>query len=85
MADVNFYLHWCDRKAGHVYLQESNRLFAGEKGYGSLRNMQKRLRTRQHYMISQVSLLYPVKISVGPAQEQELELFPSSSQSGICQ
>ncbi|KAG7995473.1 hypothetical protein I3843_01G111300 [Carya illinoinensis] len=63
-------------------LQESNRLFSGEKGYGNLRNLQKRLRTRQQYMISQVSLLYPVKISVGPEQEQELELFPSSSQSG---
>ncbi|GLT73214.1 hypothetical protein SLA2020_450870 [Shorea laevis] len=63
-------------------LQESNRLLAGEKGYVSLRNLQKRLRMRQQYMISQVSLLYPVKISVGPAQEQELELFPSSSKSG---
>lgn len=63
-------------------LQESNRLLAGEKGYVSLRNLQKRLSMRQQYMISQVSLLYPVKISVGPAQEQELELFPSSSKSG---
>ena len=35
-------------------------------------------------MISQVSLLYPVKISVGPAEEQELELFPSSIRSGMC-
>jgi NH3-dependent NAD+ synthetase len=66
-----------------VILQESNRLLAGEKGYVSLRNLQKRLRMRQQYMISQVSLLYPVKISVGPAQEQELELFPSSNKSGM--
>ncbi|XP_062165642.1 vacuolar protein sorting 38 isoform X3 [Alnus glutinosa] len=66
-------------------LQESNRLLAGEKGYVSLRNLQKRLRMRQQYMISQVSLLYPVKISVGPAQEQELELFPSSNKSGLIQ
>lgn len=65
-------------------VQESNRLLAGDKGYFSLRNLQKRLRLRQQCMISQVSLLYPVKISVGPAQEQELELFPSSSRSGIC-
>jgi hypothetical protein len=65
-------------------LQDSNRLLAGEKGYVRLRNLQKRLRMRQQYMISQVSLLYPVKISVGPAEEQELELFPSSSRSGIC-
>ncbi|KAB1213668.1 hypothetical protein CJ030_MR5G016227 [Morella rubra] len=64
-------------------LQESNRLLAGDKGYFSLRNLQKRLRLRQQCMISQVSLLYPVKISVGPAQEQELELFPSSSRSGL--
>ncbi|XP_065619573.1 vacuolar protein sorting 38 [Quercus suber] len=63
-------------------LQESNRLLAGEKGYIRLRNLQKWLRMRQQYMISQVSLLYPVKISVGPAEEQELELFPSSSRSG---
>ncbi|GMY26799.1 UV radiation resistance-associated gene protein [Fagus crenata] len=63
-------------------LQDSNRLLAGEKGYVRLRNLQKRLRMRQQYMISQVSLLYPVKISVGPAEEQELELFPSSSRSG---
>ncbi|KAK4542125.1 hypothetical protein RGQ29_033209 [Quercus rubra] len=63
-------------------LQESNRLLAGEKGYVRLRNLQKRLRMRQQYMISQVSLLYPVKISVGPAEEQELELFPSSIRSG---
>lgn len=63
-------------------LQESNRLLAGEKGYINFRNLQKRLRMRQQYMISQVSLLYPVKISVGPAEEQELELFPSSGKSG---
>ncbi|KAM3756370.1 hypothetical protein ACB098_02G106600 [Castanea mollissima] len=63
-------------------LQESNRLLAREKGYVRLRNFQKRLRMRQQYMISQVSLLYPVKISVGPAEEQELELFPSSSRPG---
>lgn len=33
-------------------------------------------------MISQVSLLYPVKFLVGPKQEQELELFSDSSRSG---
>ena len=33
-------------------------------------------------MISQVSLLYPVKILVGPAQEQELESYPGSSKLG---
>lgn len=33
-------------------------------------------------MVSQVSVLYPVKISVGQAQEQELESFPSTTRSG---
>ncbi|PKI57592.1 hypothetical protein CRG98_022063 [Punica granatum] len=40
------------------------------------------LRMRQQHMVSQVSLLYPVKISVGKAQDQELESFPSSTRSG---
>lgn len=35
-------------------------------------------------MISQVSLLYPVKFTMGPAQEQELDSFPNTSRSGIC-
>lgn len=36
-------------------------------------------------MISQVSFLYPVKILVGPKQEQELESFPSGNRSGNLQ
>ncbi|KDO44897.1 hypothetical protein CISIN_1g018202mg [Citrus sinensis] len=40
------------------------------------------LRMRQQFMISQVSFLYPVKILVGPKQEQELESFPSGNRSG---
>lgn len=63
-------------------LQESNRLLAGERGYGHLQNLQKMLRVRQQFMISQVSFLYPVKILVGPNQEQELESFPSGNRSG---
>ncbi|XVE81319.1 hypothetical protein DITRI_Ditri15bG0054400 [Diplodiscus trichospermus] len=63
-------------------LQESNRLLTEERGYIKLKNVQRKLRGRQQYMISQVSLLYPVKILVGPAQEQELESFPSSSKLG---
>ena len=63
-------------------LQESNRLLIEERGYIKLKNMQRKLRARQQYMISQVSLLYPVKILVGPAQEQELESYPSSSRLG---
>ncbi|KAJ6683658.1 hypothetical protein OIU85_007355 [Salix viminalis] len=60
-------------------LQESRRSLAGERGYVRLTKLQKKLRLRQQYMISQVSLLYPIKISAGPSEEQELESFPSSS------
>ena len=35
-------------------------------------------------MVSQVLLLYPVKISAGPREDQELESFSSSSRLGIC-
>ncbi|XVF29113.1 hypothetical protein REPUB_Repub15cG0091800 [Reevesia pubescens] len=63
-------------------LQESNRLLNEERGYIMLKNVQRKLRTRQQYMISQVSLLYPVKILVGPTQEQELESYPSGSRLG---
>ncbi|KAA8527922.1 hypothetical protein F0562_035209 [Nyssa sinensis] len=60
-------------------LQEANRLLAGERGYVHLRNLQKLLRVRQQYMVSQVSLLYPVKVMIGVAAEQELESFTNSS------
>ncbi|KAJ4846022.1 hypothetical protein Tsubulata_002537 [Turnera subulata] len=63
-------------------LQESNRSLAGEKGYGRLRSLQRTLRMRQQYMVSQVAMLYPIKISAGPTEEQELESFPNSSRSG---
>ncbi|RXH87994.1 hypothetical protein DVH24_037639 [Malus domestica] len=39
-------------------------------------------RPRQQRMISCVSLLYPVKFTMVPAQEQELESFPNTSESG---
>ncbi|KAM7461807.1 hypothetical protein LguiA_029928 [Lonicera macranthoides] len=64
-------------------LQEANRSLAGERGYGHLKNLQKLLRMRQRYMVSQVSLLYPVKVVLGQAREQELESYTSSSRSGI--
>ncbi|XP_062098444.1 vacuolar protein sorting 38-like [Humulus lupulus] len=38
---------------------------------------------RQQYMVSQVALLYPVKISAGATQDQELESFPNSSKLGL--
>ncbi|KAI4342579.1 hypothetical protein MLD38_027191 [Melastoma candidum] len=63
-------------------LQESGRLLMSSRGYGKLRNVQRMLRVRQQCMVAQVSLLYPVKILVGHAQEQELESFPSTSRSG---
>ncbi|KAK7400100.1 hypothetical protein VNO78_11300 [Psophocarpus tetragonolobus] len=60
-------------------LQESSRLLSEESGYVHLRKLQKKLRKRQQYMASQISMLYPVKILVGPAQEQELEAYPLGS------
>ncbi|CAI0380251.1 unnamed protein product [Linum tenue] len=63
-------------------LEESNRLLAGESGFLRHRNLQKMLRLRQQFMISQVSLLYSVKMSPGRSQDQELESLPSTSKSG---
>ncbi|CAA3024906.1 UV radiation resistance-associated gene [Olea europaea subsp. europaea] len=63
-------------------MQDSNRSPTGEKGYVHLKNLQKSLRLRQRYMVSQVSLLYPVKVVIGRAPEQELESFTSSIKSG---
>lgn len=65
-----------------VSIQDSSRSLAGEKGYGNLRNLQKLLRRRQQHMVSQVSLLYPVKVLIKKAPEQELESFSSSIKSG---
>ncbi|XP_061373042.1 vacuolar protein sorting 38 isoform X2 [Gastrolobium bilobum] len=64
-------------------LQESRGLLSEENGYVRLTNLQKMLRMRQQYMTSQISMLYPVKISVGPAQEQELEAYPLGSPAGL--
>ncbi|XP_022722794.1 UV radiation resistance-associated gene protein-like isoform X2 [Durio zibethinus] len=63
-------------------LQESNGLLTEERGYIKLKNVHRKLRARHQYMVSQVSLLYPVKILVGSTQEQELESCPSSSTLG---
>jgi len=64
-----------------LLLQESNRIL-GQRGYGKLKNLQKMLRMRQQYMVSQVSVFYPVKNFAGQSQEQELESFPSTTKSG---
>ncbi|KAK6122805.1 hypothetical protein DH2020_043448 [Rehmannia glutinosa] len=66
-------------------MQESSRSLAGEKGYGNLKNLQKLLRARQQYMVSQVSLLYPVKVVIRKAPEQELESFSSSIKSDLAE
>lgn len=66
-------------------LQESSRLLSEENGYVHLRNLQKMLRMRQQYMTSQISMLYPVKLVVGPAQEQELEAYPLGGPAGNSQ
>lgn len=47
--------------AARQQLQEANKLLAGKRGHGNLKNLQKMLRRRQQYMITQVSTLYPVK------------------------
>ncbi|CAJ1939146.1 unnamed protein product [Sphenostylis stenocarpa] len=66
----------------HVYVSdvypilESSRSLSEENGYVHLKKLQKMLRRRQQHMTSQISVLYPVKITVGPAQEQELEAYP---------
>ncbi|MCI15452.1 UV radiation resistance-associated gene protein-like, partial [Trifolium medium] len=61
---------------------ESSRLLSEENGYVHLKNLQKMLRMRQQYMTSQISILYPVKLVVGPAQEQELEAYPLGGPAG---
>lgn len=63
-------------------LEESNKLLSGEEGYDRLKCLQKMLRRRQQHMISQVSFLYPVKISTSPAKDQELESFPNTTRLG---
>lgn len=65
-------------------MQDSSRTLAGDRGYGHLKNLQKSLRMRQQHMVSQVSLLYPVKVVIRKASEQELESFRSSIKSGTC-
>lgn len=63
-------------------MQEANTSLSGERGYVNLKNLQKLLRARQQFMVSQISLLYPVKGVSGHTFEQELDSFSSSSKSG---
>uniref|UniRef100_A0A7N1A429 UV radiation resistance-associated gene protein n=2 Tax=Kalanchoe fedtschenkoi TaxID=63787 RepID=A0A7N1A429_KALFE len=63
-------------------LEESNRKLVEEEGYVDLKNLQRKLRLRQWHMVSQVSFLHRVRVIMGPAQEQELESFPSINRLG---
>lgn len=63
-------------------LQDGSRSLAGERGYGHLRTLQRVFRTRQQYMVSQVNMLYPVRVAIGQAPDQELESFNNSSNLG---
>ncbi|XP_068640589.1 vacuolar protein sorting 38 [Aristolochia californica] len=48
-------------------LQEAHRLLDGDRGTVHLKNLQKMLKMRQQYMVTQISALYPVKASAGLA------------------
>lgn len=63
-------------------LQEANNSLNGERGYVRLRNLQKLLRARQQFLVSQIALLYPVKVVSGLTCDQELDSFSSTSKSG---
>lgn len=63
-------------------LMDDHRSFAGENGYLCYKTAQKFLKLRQQYMVSQICLLYPVKLVVGQKHEQELESFTSSIKPG---
>lgn len=56
-------------------LQEANKSLAGERGYIRLRNLQKLLKIQQQFMVSQISMLYPVNVVI----EQEIESNTSTS------
>ncbi|KAL4203519.1 hypothetical protein AMTRI_Chr01g104310 [Amborella trichopoda] len=53
-------------------LDEAEKLLAGERGYGHLQHLQKLLRIRQQYMVTQVSSIYPVKCLVGKTSEEKI-------------
>lgn len=65
------------------HLQEANKSLGGERWYVQLRNLQKNLRARQQFMVSQISLLYPVMSNMTRrTREHELESYTSSRKSG---
>ncbi|KAL5994865.1 hypothetical protein ACLOJK_024922 [Asimina triloba] len=66
----------------HSQLQDANRLLGGERGHVCLRNLQKMLRTRQQYMVAQVSTIYPVKASLRQIPGGRHDLHSGASKSG---
>ncbi|RAL54339.1 hypothetical protein DM860_001467 [Cuscuta australis] len=64
------------------HLQDANRSLAGEMGFGNLKSMQRCVRLREQFMVSQVQLLYPVKVATGRTPELELEPFSNIIRSG---
>lgn len=64
------------------HLQDANRSLAGEMGCGHLKSMQRCVRLREQFMVSQVQLLYPVKVATGCTSELELEPFTNIIRSG---
>lgn len=63
-------------------LREANKSLAGDGGYVHLHTLQKLLRARQQVLVSQISLLYPVKVLTGHTCEQELKSYTSTDRSG---
>ncbi|PWA89370.1 hypothetical protein CTI12_AA111830 [Artemisia annua] len=61
--ETRLILHWLEKEAGYVHL----------------RNVQKLLRTRQQFMVSEISLLYQVKFSPGHTIEKEHDSCSSIS------
>ncbi|CAA7406128.1 unnamed protein product [Spirodela intermedia] len=60
----------------HQQMQEANRLLAGQRGHGHLRNLQRMVHARQQYMVAQVSAIYPVMESM---KQSSREIFDANS------
>lgn len=65
-----------------VLFQDANKLLSGKKGCGRLKYLQKMLRMREQYMISQVCTLYPVKASNDIISRDKLDPQSDGGKSG---
>ncbi|KAK9124952.1 hypothetical protein Scep_013798 [Stephania cephalantha] len=65
----------------HKKLKEANGLLAGERGHIHLKKLQKTLQDRIKHMVTQVSVLYPVK-AIGSTQKEKLEPSFVANKSG---